>query len=171
MRWVSTWPFINFPVPASGRKPWLYYFHHLAVFFSNVRTSLKSFLKKVESVLSGRSAALQRRLIVLPSNSHLIVPLSKTPWLCRQQAPLLLSRACLDKWFHNSFIPHLPYELIVPQGCMESVNVVSNVTIVCNFQDMSNNCPSEGCLLLQAPAAFLCHVQVVKAVSQNNYFQ
>ena len=133
----------------------------MVVFFSNVRPSLKLFLKRVESVLSGRSAALQRRLIVLPWNSHLIVPLRKTPWIRRQQAPLLLSRACLDKWFHNSFIPHLPYELIVSQGCMESVNVVSNVTIVCYFQDMSNNCSSEGCLLLQAPAAFLCHVQVV----------
>ena len=39
--------------------------------------------KRVESVLSGRSDALQRRLIVLPWNSHLIAPLSTSRWLCR----------------------------------------------------------------------------------------
>ena len=44
-------------------------------------------------------------------------------------------------------------------------------TLVCYFQDMSNECPSDGCQPLQAPAAFLCQIQGVKAVSQNNHFQ
>ena len=44
-------------------------------------------------------------------------------------------------------------------------------TLVCNFQDVSNKCSSDGCQPLQGPAAFLCQIQVVKGVSQNNHFQ
>ena len=51
--------------------------------FQQRLASAKVVSKRVESVLSGRSDALQRRLIVLPWNSHLIAPLSTSRWLCR----------------------------------------------------------------------------------------
>ena len=107
-KWGTYWigPSSIFPEPASGYDPWLHCFHHLVVFFSNVWPSLKLFPREVESVLRGRSDALQRRLIVLSWNSHLIAPLSTSRWLS------FLSRACFDKWFHNLVslvISHLPY--------------------------------------------------------------
>ena len=54
---------------------------------------------------------------------------------------------------------------------MECVDVVGNGHSFAAFQDMSNKCPSDGCQPLLAPAAFLCQIQGVKGVSQNNHFQ
>ena len=62
-------------------------------------------------------------------------------------------------------MPRLPYELTGPQGCMECVDGNGH-----SFAT-SKICPSDGCQPLQAPAAFLCQIQVVKGVSQNNHFQ
>ena len=43
----------------------------------------EAIMAKFNSFLTGRPDALQRRLIVLSWNSHLIAPLSTSRWLCR----------------------------------------------------------------------------------------
>ena len=130
MRYILNWPIVDFSWTSFRKWPLASLLSSPGSIFQQCLAFAKVVSKRVESVLSGRSDALQRRLIFLPWNSHLIAPLSTSRWLCRFARTKhlfgFLSRACFDKWFHNFVIPHLPYELTGPRECIECVDVVGN---------------------------------------------
>ena len=83
MRYILNWPIINFSWTSFRIWPLASLLSSPGSIFQQCLAFAKVVSKRVESVLSGRSDALQRRLIVLPWNSHLIAPLSTSRWLCR----------------------------------------------------------------------------------------